>query len=936
MLATESYEKDEELAKSAMNSAKEKLAAMVEASTKCDVAAQRLREVNEAVEKERARAQAAGESEEDVLKNAQCIIGPEMSWCDDDFICLSEALARAQAAFESAEQTRQELEIELENAETFAKEAVSAAERSKILASIAHEVADKAMEKVAVKMEAVVALNEKLKRMEIKINGKESSSDVTVAGGVKTADASSSAVTAVELAKVKEDIKLEAAQDLVEKRSAAQETKMVNDEVSTPSKKSSKFASAGYFSKPPTSADSESTRLKRFITSALIFASAALMLTTPQAKTVRTQIASTFVFTSKATGATMRAAQAGASEIYERVVPADERKNIAHAAVEAQETGMTDVLWLLFASVFAVTIVNKIPGGSPVLGFLLGGALVGPFGLGMLHHVQNVKVLAEFGVVFLLFNIGLELSYDRLVSMSKYIFGLGSAQMLLTTIVGAAVATSFGLAVPAAVIVGLGLAFSSTAVALQVLADRGESASRHGRATFSVLLFQDLTVVLVFMLVPLLAGPDSGSLSALASSLFKAVLKTITGIVAIIGLGRMVLRPVFNRVAALRQAELLSATTLFVALGTALLTQALGLSMELGAFLAGLLLAETEFHLQVENDIAPFRGLLLGLFFMTVGMTIDSMTFVRSAGNIVGMMSALLVGKIVVMCVVGPMFGLSIVNCIRAGMYIGPGGEFAFVTFAEAVRVGLFSPAMATQLNLAVVLTMAITPLLADLGNKIKDIVPSKAAASLQPRESEVDDLKGHVILAGFGATNQIIGEILRKSMIPFVALDINPDTVREGRANDENVFFGDAGSADLLQKVGADRASCAVVALNSPAANYRAVWALSKNFGNVQTYVKADGIEGGLILEKAGAKAVVPESLEPSLQLAAACLREQKMSPNDITVAIDTYRRSQLKVLKKSPKFSADYSSVNYAVIGASIDQPGTDDDEETDLASA
>merc|ERR1719503_401548 len=191
--------------------------------------------------------------------------------------------------------------------------------------------------------------------------------------------------------------------------------------------------------------------------------------------------------------------------------------------------------------------------------------------------------------------------------------------MMLSTAVGAAVAVACGLAIPPAVIVGLGLAFSSTAVALQVLADRGESASRHGRATFSVLLFQDLTVVLVFMLVPLLAG---------------------------------------------------------------------------------LLLAETEFHLQVENDIAPFRGLLLGLFFMTVGMTIDPMTFTQSAGNIVSMMAAILIGKIAVVAAVGPMFGLSLLNCIRAGMYIGPGGEFAFVTFAEAVRVGLFSPDLATQLNL--------------------------------------------------------------------------------------------------------------------------------------------------------------------------------------------------------------------------------------------
>ena len=243
---------------------------------------------------------------------------------------------------------------------------------------------------------------------------------------------------------------------------------------------------------------------------------------------------------------------------------------------------------LLFTSIFAVTLISKMPGGSPVLGFLIGGAAVGPYMLGLIGHVEQAKVLAEFGVVFLLFNIGLELSLERLTAMAKFIFGMGSAQMVLTTICIAAAAVACGLTVPQAVVVGMGLAFSSTAVALQVLQDRGESGARHGRATFSVLLFQDLTVVLVFMLVPLLAGPDSGSVSAIAGSLVKAIFKTVVAIGAIMVAGRAVLRPVYNRIAKLKNAEVLTATTLFTALGTSLLTQSLGLSMALGAFLAGL------------------------------------------------------------------------------------------------------------------------------------------------------------------------------------------------------------------------------------------------------------------------------------------------------------------------------------------------------------
>jgi len=944
VLATEACAKDEELASSAMNSAKEANQTLMEATALADALAERVRKVEQGVTQARLVPTDDGsENGEEILdqvsfkrpgkeseaESAARQLGVlSESWWEKDDLTLRDALVRVTQEFESANFARKEAQAELKRRESFAEEAVQAAQRSKQLSLAAHDNADAAMEKIAVKMQAVVTIREILTTLE-----KQRAEQQALIDGVDAAEAQSVEV-AGQVSKSKADIQADidaaAAQELAEKRAVAQEEEEESDDASS-TKKSSKFLTAGYFSSAEREESAEATVLKKALVSMLLLGSAALMLPAPMCKAVRSRIGATVVQASSKMKSETHKIRQQTNELIERVVPASERELAVHAAHEAEETGMTDVLWLLFTSVFAVTLVSKIPGGSPVLGFLLGGALVGPFGLGIITHVEQVKVLAEFGVVFLLFNIGLELSYDRLVSMSKYIFGLGSSQMMLSTAVGAAIAVACGLAVPPAVIVGLGLAFSSTAVAMQVLADRGESASRHGRATFSVLLFQDLTVVLVFMLVPLLAGPDSGSLTAIGASLLKAIVKTGAAIVTIIGLGRVVLRPVFDRVAKLRQAELMSATTLFFALGTSLLTQALGLSMELGAFLAGLLLAETEFHLQVENDIAPFRGLLLGLFFMTVGMTIDPMTFYKSAGNIIAMMTAIVIGKIAVVAAVGPLFGLSLVNCIRAGLYIGPGGEFAFVTFGEAVRVGLFSATLATQLNLAVVLTMAITPYLAQFGNNVKNILKSGNAAGLQPKESEVDDLKGHVIIAGYGRNGKIIGEILRDNMIPFVALDVNPEVVSAGRAADQNVYFGDAGSPEVLKAIGAARASCAIVALSSPAANYRTVWALSKNFSNVQTYVRADDVEGGLILEKAGAKAVVPEALEPSLQLAAACLREQKMTPNDITVAIDSYRRSHLKSLSSSPKFSAAYSTIDYGAIG-SMDQS----EDETSLSPA
>lgn len=940
LLATEAYEKDEELASSAMKATEEASKALVDAKAFMDVAAERLRVVEEAV----VRTKLVPSNDEDSNVGLSSIpfkkpsseptkaellaekMGLNLSaWWDEEDLSLAVALERATEGMTTAERRLEEAEEEFAKREEFGTQVASKAKNSLLTSQNAHDRADEAMSKIAMKMQAVIDLKEQINAIETQRGEKQRLIDGVTFDEASVVDVKKRAEKSKEIVKSVEEIKQEAEQELLEKRAMMVDGEDAQADEEKSAKKSSKYFTAGYFSSNEKTDDEAAEvvkKAKKFLTTMLLLGSATLMLPVPKCNLARQKIGSSLVQVGSTAKTVTRDLRKKASDVIEQVVPASERELAAHAAHEAEETGMTDVLWLLFTSVFAVTLVSKIPGGSPVLGFLVGGALVGPFGLGIITHVEQVKVLAEFGVVFLLFNIGLELSYDRLVSMAKYIFGLGSSQMALSTVVGAAVAVACGMAIPPAVIIGLGLAFSSTAVALQVLADRGESATRHGRATFSVLLFQDLTVVLVFMLVPLLAGPDSGSLAAIGGSLLKAVVKTAAAIVSIIGLGRVVLRPVFNRVAKLRQAELLSATTLFVALGTSLLTQSLGLSMALGAFLAGLLLAETEFHLQVENDIAPFRGLLLGLFFMTVGMTINPMTFQQSATNIISMMAAILVGKIAVVCAVGPLFGLSLLNCLRAALYIGPGGEFAFVTFAEAVRVGLFNAELATQLNLAVVLTMAITPYLAELGNKMKDILSTGNVATLQPKESEVDDLNGHVILAGYGRQGKIIGEILAENMIPFVALDVNPEVVSESRAKDQNVYFGDAGSPEVLKAVGADRASCAIVALSSPGANYRAVWTLNKNFNNVQTYVRARDVEGGLILEKAGAKAVVPEQLEPALQLAAACLREQKMAPNDITVAIDSYRRSHVKALQSSIKFSADYSTVNYGAMGRSIDQ--------------
>ncbi|CAO2835072.1 unnamed protein product [Amaranthus hypochondriacus] len=588
---------------------------------------------------------------------------------------------------------------------------------------------------------------------------------------------------------------------------------------------------------------------------------------------------------------------------------------LPHQEINEEEASLFDMLWLLLASVIFVPIFQKIPGGSPVLGYLAAGILIGPYGLSIIRNVHETKAIAEFGVVFLLFNIGLELSVERLSSMKKYVFGLGSAQVLTTAAAVGLVAHFVSKqAGPAAIVIGNGLALSSTAVVLQVLQERGESTSRHGRATFSVLLFQDLAVVVLLILIPLISPNSSKGgigFQAIAEALGLAAVKAIVAIAAIVAGGRLLLRPIYRQIAEMQNAEIFSANTLLVILGTSLLTARAGLSMALGAFLAGLLLAETEFSLQVESDIAPYRGLLLGLFFMTVGMSIDPKLLLSNFPVIMGSLGLLIVGKTMLVTLVGRIFGVSTVSAIRTGLLLAPGGEFAFVAFGEAVNQGIMSPQLSSLMFLVVGISMALTPWLAAGGQLIASRFELNDVRSLSPVESETDDLQDHIILCGFGRIGQIIAQLLSERLIPFVALDVRSDRVAMGRALDLPVYFGDAGSREVLHKVGAERACAAAITLDTPGANYRTVWALNKYFPNVKTFVRAHDVDHGLNLEKAGATAVVPETLEPSLQLAAAVLAQAKLPMSEITSAINEFRSRHLSELTELCEASG--SSLGY-----------------------
>ncbi|CAN4125706.1 unnamed protein product [Withania somnifera] len=612
---------------------------------------------------------------------------------------------------------------------------------------------------------------------------------------------------------------------------------------------------------------------------------------------------------------------------------------LPHQEINEEEASLFDMLWLLLASVIFVPIFQKIPGGSPVLGYLAAGILIGPYGLSIIRHVHGTKAIAEFGVVFLLFNIGLELSVERLSSMKKYVFGLGTAQVLVTAVVVGLVANLVaGQAGPAAIVIGNGLALSSTAVVLQVLQERGESTSRHGRATFSVLLFQDLAVVVLLILIPLISPNSSKGgvgFRAIAEALGLAAVKAIVAITAIIAGGRLLLRPIYKQIAENQNAEIFSANTLLVILGTSLLTARAGLSMALGAFLAGLLLAETEFSLQVESDIAPYRGLLLGLFFMTVGMSIDPKLLLSNFPVIMGSLGLLIGGKTLLVTLVGKLFGISIVSALRVGLLLAPGGEFAFVAFGEAVNQGIMSSELSSLLFLVVGISMALTPYLAAGGQLIASRFELQDVRSLLPVESETDDLQDHIIICGFGRVGQIIAQLLSERLIPFVALDVRSERVAVGRALDLPVYFGDAGSREVLHKVGAERACAAAITLDTPGANYRTVWALNKYFPNVKTFVRAHDVDHGLNLEKAGATAVVPETLEPSLQLAAAVLAQAKLPMSEIAATINEFRSRHLSELTELCQTSGSSLGYGFSRVASKAKAQPSDSSDEMDVGT-
>lgn len=573
------------------------------------------------------------------------------------------------------------------------------------------------------------------------------------------------------------------------------------------------------------------------------------------------------------------------------------RRETFAAMHETAATDFSRLLILIAAAVVFVPLARRLGLGS-ILGYLVAGAAIGPWVLGFVTDVEAIRHIAEFGVVFLLFLIGIEMKPRRLWTMRRQVFGMGGAQVLGTGALLGGVAWSLDVPAGAAIIIGLGLALSSTAMGLQVLAERRELNSNAGRATFAVLLLQDLSVPVLLTMVPLL-GRDAG---ALGGDLGLAVLEG-AGILAasLIG-GRLLLRPVLRLVARAKTAEVFTAFALLIVLGMAWLMELAGLSMALGAFLAGLLLADSEFRHQVEADILPFRGLLLGLFFMAVGMGIDFGLLVGDWPRVLAVVAALIAIKFIVMAPLARVFGLSTPDSIKSAGLLAQSGEFAFVLFAYAVSEGVIAEGLSQLLVLAVSLSMAVTPLVVALAARLAGYVGTRQVAEPEADTPTVEDSdgQGHVIIAGFGRVGQTVAALLDCAGRGYIAFDLDLDKVREGREHGFNVYYGDASRPEVLRAAHAERARVVVVTMDDVGAVARTVAQIRMQHPELPIHARARDLSHGRALKGAGATASVPETLEASLYLGRSTLMACDVDVETVRTAIAGFRDNDYAELER------------------------------------
>jgi monovalent cation:proton antiporter-2 (CPA2) family protein len=561
---------------------------------------------------------------------------------------------------------------------------------------------------------------------------------------------------------------------------------------------------------------------------------------------------------------------------------------------------------LLAAAVVAVSLF-RFARLSSILGYLAAGLVIGPWGLNLVGDIDRIMQVAEFGIVLLLFIIGLELQPTRLWVMRRVVFGLGAAQVALCAVLLAAGAWSLGEPPLAAAVIGFGLSLSSTPLVLQVLAERGQLKTQYGRAAFGILLFQDLAVLPALALLPLLA-PLPGTHQT-GGPWWTGLVKLLAVIAVVIGGGRLLLRPALRVVARVRVGEVFTAAALLTVIATALLANLVGLSMALGAFLAGVLLADSEFRHELEADLEPFKGLLLGLFFVSVGMSANLGLLKSEPLTVLELTAAFLFVKIVAVTFLGRLARQRGDSARRLGFALPAGGEFAFVLFTLAARQRILDAATADLLVLAVTLSMMLGPVLLIAHESL-------TRRWLAPPQQPYDAIEDHevpVIIAGFGRFGQIVARVLRVKGLPFTALDSSQTHVDFVRRFGNKVYYGDASRLDLLRAAGAESARILVLAIDDVDASTRTAVLVREQFPHLKIYARARNRQHAFALMDAGVTAVIRDTYASSLEMAASVLEALGETPAAAREAVRRFRvhdeatlAAQYEVKEDETKFLA------------------------------
>ena len=565
----------------------------------------------------------------------------------------------------------------------------------------------------------------------------------------------------------------------------------------------------------------------------------------------------------------------------------------------------TAVIFLL-AAVIAVPLAKRLQLGA-VIGYLLAGVAIGPQVLGLIRDTESVAHISELGVVLLLFIIGLELSPRRLWLMRKAVFGVGLAQVLLTgAILGAIALFGFAQSLPAALVLGLGLALSSTAFGLQTLAETKQLNAPHGRLAFAILLFQDIAAIPLIALVPLLAAsrPDASHGDSLQHGLtiFASIAVVIVG-------GRYLLRPVFRIVARTGLPEVSTATALLVVIGTAWLMELAGISMALGAFLAGLLLADSEYRHELESQIEPFKGLLLGLFFISVGMGANLSLLFDTPWLLLGLTALLIAVKLPMLMLVGRLGGLNTANALRLGVVLAAGGEFAFVVFKLGKDQGLLDSYTYDLLLMTITLSMAATPLLLMACARLLKRPPATREVPEQYKDIQTDAPR--VVIVGMGRMGQIVSRILRAQKIPFIALDTSVDAIEMTRTFEQApVFYGDPMRAEVLHAAKVGEAEYLIVTTDDPEITTRTAERVKRLYPHLKVLARARNRQHVHKLMDVGAEPI-RETFHSSLEMSRRALVGLGLSDDQAADRIQRFAEHDEQVLEAQGRIRDDRAKV-------------------------